>query len=78
VSKSEFLIAFTWGEDSFVPKDGGTLHTWKNCKSSSKIHIPLSRLIISETEKQKSSETTSGTDNLFKKRRVEEVESKHN
>lgn len=41
VAKSDYLIAFTWSESNEQPKDGGTLYTWKECKSSHKLHCPL-------------------------------------
>jgi hypothetical protein len=41
VGKSDYLIAYTWGESHHSPKDGGTFHTWKNSSSTHKIHIPL-------------------------------------
>lgn len=37
------LIAFTWG-DGDEPGSRGTMDTWRKCKSTSKIHIPLSSL----------------------------------
>lgn len=38
----DYLIAYTFGEGS-IPKDGGTLHTWKACPSSKK-HYPIDKL----------------------------------
>lgn len=39
------VIAFTWGESTTQPKDGGTLHTWNACtRATVKLHIPLSGL----------------------------------
>lgn len=43
VAQSDYLIAFTWGDSTVEPKEGGTLHTWSNCKSRFKIHVPLSQ-----------------------------------
>jgi len=44
VAKSDYLIAFTWGNSKSGPKNGGTFHTWSNCKTVNKIHVPLSEL----------------------------------
>lgn len=44
VAKSEYIIAFTWGNSCNSPKEGGTKHTWDHCLSPHKIHIPLSTL----------------------------------
>ncbi len=43
VAKSDYLIAFTWGE-SDVPKDGGTKDTWDKATDATKIHFPLGAL----------------------------------
>jgi hypothetical protein len=43
VGKSDFILAFTWGEGD-VPKDGGTKHTWDNSKAKKKLHISLKTL----------------------------------
>jgi len=48
VGKSDYLVAFTWGDSTTEPKDGGTLHTWKNCRSKKKVHVPLQSLIQNE------------------------------
>ena len=39
VAQSDYVIAFTWGEDN-EPKEGGTLFTWKLCNGY-KVHLPL-------------------------------------
>lgn len=39
VSKSNYLIAFTWGKKE--PEDGGTLDTWNKSNNSVKIHVSL-------------------------------------
>jgi len=39
VAKSDYLIAFTRGQD--IPTDGGTADTWKKCKSKNKVHFSL-------------------------------------
>jgi hypothetical protein len=44
VGKCDVLMAFTWGEDEYQPKDGGTLHTWKNSLAPIKLHYPLKDL----------------------------------
>lgn len=44
VAKCDYMIAFTWGDSYGQPKSGGTFHTWKNCKSQNKIHVPLNTL----------------------------------
>jgi len=41
IAQAEFMIAFTWGEGDY-PAKGGTSHTWKHCRSTSKTHISLS------------------------------------
>ena len=48
VAKSEYLIAFTWGKED-VPKEGGTLDTWKKCQGM-KLHFPLDSLLLSNIE----------------------------
>ena len=42
ISKSEYLIAFSWAKNEFSI-EGGTLDTWKKCKGK-KIHIDLACL----------------------------------
>ena len=44
VGKVDMLLALTFGIGE-VPKDGGTLHTWKNSSAAIKIHIPLGKLM---------------------------------
>lgn len=41
VGDVDHLIAYTFGESLFEPKDGGTLHTWKNSRAKVKQHIPI-------------------------------------
>lgn len=43
VAKSNYVIAFTWGESSV--KDGGTLHTWNLARTPNKKHVPLHTLV---------------------------------
>ena len=50
VAKSQFLIAFTWGEGS-EPKKGGTLDTWGKCIGR-KVHIPLQSLESTKTREK--------------------------
>lgn len=38
------LIAYTWGESTTEPKDGGTMDTWAKCHAKKKIHVPLASL----------------------------------
>ncbi len=38
------VIAFTWGESTSQPKDGGTKDTYDQCKSAKRIHVPLTQL----------------------------------
>lgn len=40
VAKSEYLLAFTFGNGQ-QPKDGGTMDTWKKHRGQFKIHVPL-------------------------------------
>lgn len=42
VAKSQYLIAFSWGNGE-APSKGGTLDTWNKCEGK-KLHIPLSSL----------------------------------
>jgi hypothetical protein len=42
VARSDYLIAFTWGESNSEPKEGGAFHTWSCWNSRWKVHIPLS------------------------------------
>eukprot|EP01031_Cornospumella_fuschlensis_P025223 gene25223-30465_t len=44
VAKSEYVIAYTWGESIALPKGGGTKHTWSQCVTKNKVHVPLSSL----------------------------------
>lgn len=44
VARSDYLIAFTWGDDEKAPKEGGTLDTWNKCNGR-KVHIPLRTLV---------------------------------
>ncbi len=43
VAKSQYLVAFTWDDDS-EPKKGGTGDTWKKCQGKKK-HISLHTLL---------------------------------
>ena len=43
VAASDYMIAFTWASGS-KPDVGGTLDTWNKCKSSRKVHVPLTSL----------------------------------
>ncbi len=47
VSQSDYMIAFTFG-DGDEPKDGGTLHTWKQSNATTKIHIPLNSISLTK------------------------------
>lgn len=38
----DYILAYTFGDSLYEPKDGGTNHTWKNSKAGIKIHIPIS------------------------------------
>ncbi|RYH07200.1 hypothetical protein EON65_41985 [archaeon] len=49
VAKSEYVIAYTWGESSTAPKDGGTKYTWNHCVTRNKVHVPLSSLRMNNT-----------------------------
>lgn len=44
VAKSKYLVAFTWNDGDTPKKGTGTCDTWTKCKSSHKVHIPLSSL----------------------------------
>ena len=44
VGDVDVVLAYTWGNSFDHPKDGGTLHTWKNSSAPVKLHIPLSSL----------------------------------
>jgi len=61
--RSEYVLAFTWGESTSVPKDGGTLHTWNLCKKKQRIHVPLKQLIstLSSTSPLSTSSSTSSS-----------------
>lgn len=42
IAKSEYVIAFTWGDSPRQPKEGGTKHTWDHCAhATKKVHVPL-------------------------------------
>ena len=41
VGDVDYIIAYTFGESKSEPKDGGTMHTWKNSKALIKIHVPI-------------------------------------
>ena len=45
VGKVDYIIAYTWGSSTKVPKEGGTLHTWQHSTALRKIHIPLQTLL---------------------------------
>ncbi len=45
----DLLIVFTWGEGN-EPKDGGTLHCWRNSIAPRKIHIPLHTLEVDDDD----------------------------
>jgi hypothetical protein len=44
VAKADGMLAYTWGETSERPADGGTLDTWNKCFGE-KIHVPLKWLV---------------------------------
>jgi hypothetical protein len=51
VAQCDYMIAFTWCNDTVPRPGGGTRHTWDTCKSaptSNKIHVPLSLLIANK------------------------------
>jgi len=51
-SKVDRLIAYTWGEDTRQPKDGGTKHTWDLCTHLGKwrTHVPLTHLLNTQSQ----------------------------
>ena len=51
IAKVNYLIAFTWGEDPAVPKDGGTKHTFDHSKGQ-RVHVPLNWLLNLLIKKQ--------------------------
>lgn len=71
IAKSDYIIAFTWGESTAVPKDGGTCDTWRksHAHSTKKVHVPLSRLeagtyTVAEKSKSASSASTSSLSSI--------------
>jgi hypothetical protein len=50
VGKSDYLLAFTWGDGQNVT-DGGTGHTWTNAKNAVKTHISLHTLLLKKSSK---------------------------
>lgn len=44
IANATVLIAFTWAEGE-EPKNGGTAHTWRQCKNE-KYHISLTKFLI--------------------------------
>jgi hypothetical protein len=44
VAQADGMLAYTWGETSDQPADGGTLDTWNKCQGE-KIHVPLKWLV---------------------------------
>lgn len=48
VAKSNYLIAFTWGDCFEQQKKGGTLDTWTKC-TGKKMHIPLHSLNMQQS-----------------------------
>lgn len=41
VGNADYILAYTFGDSLYEPKDGGTNHTWKQSKAPIKIHIPI-------------------------------------
>ena len=50
VAQSENLIAYTFGT-GLVPADGGTKHTWDNCKNH-KVHVSLPKDLAFEMDEK--------------------------
>ena len=41
VGKADYILAYTFGDSLYEPKDGGTNHTWNKSKAPIKIHVPI-------------------------------------
>ena len=41
VGNADYILAYSFGDSLYEPKDGGTNHTWKQSKAEIKIHVPI-------------------------------------